>query len=53
MRGRPQKYPLNKRQITAITNRLLKGESRAAVAEALGVHPFAVIRVARTMATGA
>lgn len=53
MRGRPQKYPLSKRQINSITNRLQKGFSRAAVAEELGIHPFAVIRVARSVTAGA
>lgn len=46
-RGRPQKYPLTKVQINSINKRIEKGESNAVIAEALGTHPFAVLRIRR------
>jgi hypothetical protein len=52
-RGRPQKYPLSLRQVRSITNRIVMGQTRAEIAETLGIHPYAVLRVARTMTVGA
>lgn len=47
-RGRPQKYPLTSNQVRAIVSRLKNGLSPKAIAEALDIHPFAVLRVRRT-----
>lgn len=47
-RGRPQKYPLTKSQENSISKRLDKEESASTIAEALGVHPYAVLRVKRS-----
>lgn len=46
-RGRPQKYPLTTNQIKSISTRLNRGEKPSSIVEALGVHPFAVLRVKR------
>jgi hypothetical protein len=48
-RGRPQKYPLTASQIKRIEARLAKGQSAAFIADALGVHEFAVLRVRRSL----
>lgn len=48
-RGRPQKYPLTAAQVRRIEARLEKGQSAATIAEALGVHEFAVLRVRRAL----
>lgn len=48
-RGRPQKYPLTARQIGKIQTRLAKGLSAAFIADELGVHEFAVLRVRRAL----
>lgn len=48
-RGRPQKYPLTAAQVKRIQARLEKGQSAAGIAEALGVHEFAVLRVRRAL----
>jgi hypothetical protein len=49
-RGRPQLYPLTGNQIRAIEARIIKGQSASFIAEALGVHEYAVLRVRRAMA---
>lgn len=46
-RGRPQKYPLTGIQERAIRNRIEKGQTDGFIAEALGVHEYAVLRVRR------
>lgn len=48
-RGRPQLYPLTAAQTKRITARLEKGQSAASIADALGVHEFAVLRVRRAL----
>jgi hypothetical protein len=48
-RGRPQLYPLTAGQINRIMARLEKGQSAAFIADALGVHEFAVLRVRRSL----
>ena len=48
-RGRPQKYPLTAGQVRSITSRLTKGQSAGSIAEELGVHEFAVLRVRRSL----
>jgi hypothetical protein len=47
LRGRPQMYPLTGVQINSILKRVGKGESTKAIAAALGVHEFAVLRIRR------
>ena len=46
-RGRPQLYPLTKRQEASVLRRLAKGESAAKISGALNIHEFAVLRVRR------
>lgn len=46
-RGRPQLYPLTGTQENSIKARLKRGESVNTIAEAVGVHTYAVIRVKR------
>jgi IS30 family transposase len=46
-RGRPQLYPLTRAQEKMIKGRLEKGISVAKIAEELGVHEYAVLRVKR------
>lgn len=46
-RGRPQMYPLTANQIKSINARVKKGETTKGIAEALGVHEFAVLRIRR------
>ncbi len=40
-------YPLTGVEVRKIRNRLGKGLSVSTIAEAIGVHPFAVLRVKR------
>lgn len=47
--GRPQLYPLTANQVKSIKSRIEKGETSNSIIEALGVHPFAVLRVRRQM----
>lgn len=47
--GRPQKYLLTANQVRSIQSRVAKGESTKTIAEALGVHEYAVLRVRRQM----
>ncbi len=49
-RGRPQLYPLTPGQTNRVMARLEKGQSAREIAEALGIHEFAVLRVRRSLA---
>lgn len=46
-RGRPVLYPTTTSQVKSIIARLKKGFSVAKIAEELGIHEFAVVRVKR------
>lgn len=46
-RGRPQSYPLTSKQVKMIQTRLNNGLSAAKIANELGVHEFAVLRIRR------
>lgn len=46
-RGRPQLHLLNGTQLNSIRLRLGRGESVRSIADYLGVHPYAVLRVKR------
>jgi hypothetical protein len=51
-RGRPIEHPVTANQQKSIVSRFKRGETQLGIAEALGLHPFAVLRVRRMMLAG-
>lgn len=46
-RGRPQMYTLTSKQVSMVNTRLNKGLSAAKIAQELGIHEYAVLRIRR------
>lgn len=51
-RGRPQLYPLTKKQELSIRAKIAKGVTSREIEESMGVHSFAILRVRRAIRRG-